>query len=230
MKLAIRLTYPYEDVKEFFRRFDTCAVYQHDADEEVSRTHIHALVETACSTDTLKNWLRKIIGSVEKSDWSFVAKLKGEPVTDRFITYMSKGKLEPKLVKGFTQEQIDAYRKEWIAHTKPAKGDKDSAKPISSYDIAKELAQYMDDYAKQIEIPIPHALHVKKQYRHEWIEVPTEDMIRQAIKIHNKYRKTYCDFSLVRVIQTAMGLSTREKWNDRIVSTVYEKLFPTQRV
>lgn len=226
MRIAIRFTLPFDDkLKEYFNSFEQMVVYQHDADEEVSRTHVHALVETSVSTDTLKNRLQKILGyRLPKADWAFSMKGKdGTPIEDRFVTYMSKGKLQPIALKGFTQEQCDSYKGLWVEQSKPLREKKDL---ITSHFIAQELAQFMDEQAHERKILIspPHA--ITKEYRHEWYDVSPFEMIKQAIKIHNKYGKTYCDFSLIRVIQTAMGLSKRQKWNDVLVDSVYRKLFP----
>lgn len=100
--LAIRVSRPYSELVGVFDRIkDACdkyIVYQHDADEEIARDHVHGLI-VGCkvSTDTLKNWVKKElrVSAFPKTDWSFVTELQGSPVNDQFITYMAKGHLDP---------------------------------------------------------------------------------------------------------------------------------------
>lgn len=120
--LALRVTRSYAGLKSFFEKLSTncdkLVAYQHD---ESSRVHVHALV-VACkpSTDTLKNWIRTVVGPVEKTDWSFVTK----NVNENFITYMSKGNLAPVCCYGFTNDQIEAYKAAWEHRPKSFKQTK----------------------------------------------------------------------------------------------------------
>jgi len=113
--LAIRVTRPCLDLVTFFNKLEercTKAIfYQHDESGRVSRTHIHGLI-VGCqvSTDTLKNWIKADVGAINKTDWSFVTK----DVNEQFITYMSKGLLEPAYNKGYTEEEIYNYRTAWV--------------------------------------------------------------------------------------------------------------------
>lgn len=109
--LAIRITRPYSALVPFFDKLqqhsDKLIVYEHT---ESARPHIHGLiVNCKPSTDTLKNWIRSVVGKVEKTDWSFVSK----DVNEKFITYMSKGNLEPKLCCGFGEDQVSVLRDAW---------------------------------------------------------------------------------------------------------------------
>jgi len=127
--LKIRVSRPYDDLKEFIEKLaDACevlVVYEHQADDSVSRTHIHAYVEDPkVSTDTMKNWVRKALNPsgilpfvFPKADWSFTS------ATDRgFITYLSKGHLDPLFVKGIEEEACRLLKTEWV--DKPVKKGK----------------------------------------------------------------------------------------------------------
>lgn len=220
MRIAIRLTIPWsENLIPFFDQLEPCAVYQHDADEEVSRTHIHALVEVNVSTDTLKNRLQKILGyRLPKTDWAFSQKLKGNPIEDKFITYMSKGKLEPVHIKGFTQEQCDKYKSEWIERTKPALDNKDGSKQISSYQLSVELAEWIDSHTQSA-----WGWH-NGVFMSDTDVLTTDEIIEKCIRIHHKYKKSYCDFSLVRVIQTCYGLTNKGSYKKQLIDIVKNKL------
>lgn len=91
--------------------------FQHDQDHKVSRTHVHGLViNCKVSTDTLRNWLKTVSTKWERSDWSFKTeyKLNGNKrqVDKHFITYMSKGNLDPFLVHNI--DDWKDYKNAWI--------------------------------------------------------------------------------------------------------------------
>jgi len=114
--LKIRVSRPYDDLKEFCKKLadacDCCVIYEHEADASVSRTHIHAFVENPkVSTDTMKNWVKKALDvtAFPKADWAFTA------AEDRgFITYLSKGQLDPKLFKGILRDEVSTLKTAWV--------------------------------------------------------------------------------------------------------------------
>jgi len=109
---AIRITKPYSEFKTFFEKLDQVTeryvFFQHDVPNNI---HIHGLI-VGCqvSTDTLKNYIRKDVGNMKSTDWSF------KTANDfNFITYMSKGSLSPVAVKEFASEEISEYMSKWVA-------------------------------------------------------------------------------------------------------------------
>lgn len=122
--LAIRVTRPSLDLLPFYAKLEErCGkfvFFQHDESVQVQRTHVHGLiVDCPVSTDTLKNWIKAAVGPVVKTDWSFVTKDKeGNPVTEQFITYMTKGVLTPAWAKGYSEGEIEKYRSAWVPHEK----------------------------------------------------------------------------------------------------------------
>lgn len=114
--LKIRISKTYEELKDFVKKLsdacDVCVVYEHESDETVNRTHIHAYVENPqVSTDTMKNWVKKSLKVVTfpKTDWSFTeAKDRG------FVTYLSKGKLDPLFCKGIDAEACRLLKEAWV--------------------------------------------------------------------------------------------------------------------
>lgn len=216
---AVRITRTFDELKPFFVKFaahkdSLCLVYQHDADEDVSRTHCHAMLTgTVASTDTLKRWVKDVVGPVEKHDWSFT-RCREEA---KYVTYMSKGKLDPVFCQGIDAEKVAALRAEWKEPQAVARS-KSKGEDVTSYTMAEELAQWINSQDKEI-YDKQLGMIVNLMNR-----IEMRDMILQCIKIHNKYRKGYCDFSLVRVIQTAQGLCNCERWKEQLVSKVVEKL------
>ena len=80
----------------------------------------HAIIEGFTkSYDTLRNYIRSsgITGkgyavSTQRHDTGH----EGKSIDSDYITYMSKGHLDPKRFGGYTQEFIDAKRSQWIDH------------------------------------------------------------------------------------------------------------------
>lgn len=116
---SARITRKYDDVFEWIDgiKCKQIAVYEHEADEEVSRTHIHFLViDSEVNVDALKTRYKKLYGGIEAKDWRF--KYDVNDNSGKFITYMSKGKLAPKLTKGYEVSEIEKCTSEWVEPNK----------------------------------------------------------------------------------------------------------------
>lgn len=154
---AFRISVPWNDCRDVVLNYlkdisATLVIYEHEADEEVMRTHIHGLI-MGCqrSDDTLRNKLFKVMFT-KNYELKSTFKRKGGgplPVSLNYITYMSKGKLEPSYFHGITKEEIDAYRAAWVDYesTPAAKEKKDPTKAITRYEFIKECyEQYNKDF------------------------------------------------------------------------------------
>lgn len=219
----IRITYPYVRLKGFTQRLlevcDRLAIYQHEA----SRIHIHAYLERcSVTTETMKNWIRQDVDEQPTKDmWSFKTKTREGPAEERFLTYMSKGKLEPVLVKGFTQEQLNYHRSQWVDLTTdsgtPAESSKDT---VTIYRMARELAQYIDTRS-QSEYDLVQGRFISANEA-----VTMREVVLHAIRIHNKYQKSYTDFCIQRLVQTAMGLCNVHALKEQLVEKCIKRLSP----
>lgn len=212
MSIAIRITAPYVDLIPFFAKLRNYGcrryvAYQHDQSETVSRTHVHLLIWGSYpSTPTMKGWILASLNKLEmkKSDWSF----KSKGVTEDFITYMSKGVLDPvEYGDMYTRDELDRYKQKWVDYTEDPKREATTA-----YQMSQELAQYIQSrYA--------HLESVKELY-----EACYYDVVDKAIEIHNRHRKSFCEFSLLRVIQTAFGMG-QTPFRQQMATKVYRKLY-----
>lgn len=130
MLLFCRVSLDYGTLAKVFEvlqnETDVLVVYEHEADEDVNRTHVHFLIDWVASVDTLKNRFKINCTTVTfkgNSSWSFLSsykpfkKSKEVPVNEDCITYMSKGELEPVVLKGFTQDLIAKYKDRWVERT-----------------------------------------------------------------------------------------------------------------
>lgn len=180
--LAIRVTRPCLDLVPFFEkleeRCDKYVIFQHDESLSVKRTHMHGLI-VGCqvSTDTLKNWIKAAVGPVMKTDWSFITKDKeGNPVTEKFITYMTKGVLEPAAVKGYSEEEIYNYRTQWVPFEKKKQTTLSQFKVVSEKpetarqrqtDLLQPVVDYFVDHPLEVtgRAVLQHILKVIRQNR-----------------------------------------------------------------
>lgn len=124
MNLSIRVSRSYDEIKEWVEAITATSLiaYQHDADDEVSRTHVHMMViETTIKPDALKARYKTLYGNIDKTDWSFSSGYKDDgkvmPITvessQKFITYMSKGHLTPVRSVGHDPAAILRLTQEW---------------------------------------------------------------------------------------------------------------------
>lgn len=94
---AFRITI--EELRHEFKFIDECQkviIYKHEADASVSRTHYHGLIINYPKKEqTLRNCF------VKKYEYT----LKCTGITPNFITYMSKGKLEPHYKRWKSEEE-----------------------------------------------------------------------------------------------------------------------------
>lgn len=125
MNLAVRVSRPYGDIQDWVKelKVSKIIVFQHDADEEVSRTHVHMLlIGSVLKPDAMKARYKKLYGDIDKTDWSFVQVFKedGKPVaiTDenskKFITYMTKGHIVPSLCVGYDPAEVLHLAQLWV--------------------------------------------------------------------------------------------------------------------
>lgn len=138
---VFRISTAYDDVKldELFELCERVIIYQHSADDSVKRTHIHGLV-FGCTRkeDTVRNKFFK-----GKYEYSLKSK-----VDDKFITYMSKGKIDPVYNKGFDPELVRLRKSEWQDHR--ITSTVDVSDKTSNKKTKKELLRIMlETYDKQ---------------------------------------------------------------------------------
>lgn len=132
---AVRVSRPYDDLSGIISlwadRSQTVIVYEHSADEEVNRTHVHMLL---MDVEVKDERLKRIAHSIDSSlagnkDWSF--KLTETENLDKYIIYMTKGIYHPSFVKNFSQDRLEELRLMWVDHTDPQPGASSPATPVT---------------------------------------------------------------------------------------------------
>lgn len=186
MDIFARVTVSYDDVSGFIEKLsedcDKLIVYQHDT----ARVHIHFYaVNCRIKTDAIKTRIKKYLHVAEwdKNNWSF------KSANDSgCITYMSKGKLDPRYIKGFTQEEIIGYKDKWTERVPETSLPKKSGP--TQYDMAMEVYDIVTDkYTRCYGV-----IHTQEIYR---------DCFITAISVCRKYKKGFDEYSIRKIVHPA---------------------------
>lgn len=120
---AVRITRSYDicqrAIAAWALKCDKILAYEHTG-TVTEKVHVHLImIGVTCTVDTLHNIARPLGLATLKGngDWSFKTKdKKYGPVTDspKYITYMTKGNLEPRYNKGYTQAELDEAKASWV--------------------------------------------------------------------------------------------------------------------
>lgn len=114
--LFIRITHPWETVKELITTkwalyCETVVVYQHDADEQVNRTHVHMVLRKmkVCRKRLKQLAVEAYVDLVGNTNCAMEIADKN---TETY-TYMTKGHLEPVFLQGYPKEESDKWKAAW---------------------------------------------------------------------------------------------------------------------
>ena len=204
--IAFRISLPFDDVNlgELYELCEKVIVYEHPADSSVQRTHIHGLL-IACKRkeDTIRNRFFK--GKYEYS-------MKATGVNIHFITYMSKGRYEPKLVQNINQDVIDVHKEAWV--------DKSIVKPVSHlvcFDgkLIKEVDESKKKLTKRQLIEI-----MKSKYSSNLDVEHVLILIREVLMAHNEVlgRWKCMDF-----YDALLMYADADRWMDGIVRQINKR-------
>lgn len=210
--LAIRISKPYSELKTFFDKLDKVAVrhvwYQHDVPNNI---HIHGLVVgCSVSTDTLKNYIKKDVGNMKATEWSF------KTANDLgFITYMSKGTLAPVFNKGFPDDEIREYTSKWVDGKKVNPSAKN--KGPTMWDLAEQIHRYVN--GEVFDVNDLGTIELSEYIDQETIDY--RKYVIGAIYVCRRNRKGFDEFMLRKLITTAMSYTRLGR--EKIVSNMLEK-------
>lgn len=139
-----RIALSYEEAERAISRVadkvGKIVVYEHHADDGCARTHIHFLaLKPTIGIEGLKKVFRTHYeGTIPGGNKFWSVKVADD--WERNITYMTKGSLAYKLVKGFTPEEIEELRLRWVDFLPAVAPQAPAAK---KYD---ELQHMIDDW------------------------------------------------------------------------------------
>lgn len=198
MDLFVRLSFPFTEIESFIKQVaevsQAVVCYQHDIP---NNTHIHFYAKHCNkATDTLKLWLKKIVGPIEKTKWSW----KEKGVDESCISYMSKGKLKPVFCVGLSDERIEeltqkGYDVKDLQTTKPKKN------VVSNADLIDEVFELVLEELKVTEKLTLIQTEYSDVSEAGFDEIKLyEIIIRITIQVHHKHRKGFCEFSIKKII------------------------------
>jgi len=138
---AVRITHPYSTVLRIVSSWSTqvekMAVYEHygkddpDRKSDEQKAHCHlVLFNTRVAKKQLRNLASDAVGSsnvkgnelMAFKDWDKSDYEKDVPIA---CVYMTKGHHEPQYLQGYTKEDANKWKQEWVEHPKNVKLSKD---------------------------------------------------------------------------------------------------------
>jgi len=218
-----RLSFPYSRLQPFFESLTSdgststrLLCFEHESDEKVSRTHVHFILLGGCRTiQTYKNLITSSIGSpVKSTDWSF--KTVDPLLQDDCIKYMSKGRLDPVINKGFDEEYVKMMKKDGYdkkdEKKKPTKDGDD--KKNDWYYVSKALAILYKKYYPQKTIPIMwnEESCYDVSFTLEQAMESLRSMIRQERKVIGK--KKFMDYLFFMMVGINKSYDASIVWNN----------------
>lgn len=220
----VRVHRTYEEIHPWIQNLDTkcdkLVVYEHEADEEVSRLHCHLIIVGYTTSDeTMKQQLIKCLGQrPEKTDWAWDPDLRSE---EDAITYMSKKHLQAKFVKGYSDEYVaecsakyqppEAYAKAKGAHkvqykvvTEKPEISKKRQNDLLDEMIAEIRTNYpMDQYVTNSDMPFDHKV-----------------VLRCILEILNKNRVIFGRYKVRDYYDTILSRLWTSKFQDRMITMI----------
>lgn len=192
-----------------FDKFTKVAVFEHEADDEVSRTHIHVLMMEGVkgtSEDSIRNkWLKPVYfhKMEDKTVYDYMISQTyrngktSYAVNEGYITYMGKSVLKPVWLKGWGSSYVEDLVQKWVtpqpSSTSKSKIDPE-AKRRKRYDIIQDV---LSDLRNNTHLSIPELVvqHLirNKEILGKWKVI---DMI-DAVEMYNdseSYTKRLMNF------------------------------------
>jgi len=164
--IAVRVSRSFDELRTVFEslKANCVLVYEHEADDEVSRTHVHALVQKADVTVlAFKRRIEKAVGKVNRSDWAFKETDENVP---KYITYMSKGTLTPSYCRGgYNEQEIERFKSYWVNPINETKPTAVTYKDIVAEVIAEVPISELD-FASESHVVVVTNILMKKLNQH----------------------------------------------------------------
>lgn len=99
-------------VEHISEKSSKVVIYQHEADDEISRTHIHvAIFGYSMSKPTLISRMEELVPDWEGGNPDYSCKKWDGKI--KYITYMTKGHISPSYIKEYTEEELEEARSLW---------------------------------------------------------------------------------------------------------------------
>lgn len=169
---AVRITYAYDVIKPLIEcwaeRCEKMAVYEH-VGERTNKVHIHLVIENAeVGKEQLKNMAK---GTPITLKGNKVCSFKKYDGNERAYVYMTKGVLNPKFLKVWTDADADRWKKLWVGDI-GHQANKDVLAYEDCYDeLSFEVAwrYYQRDHPRIPDIVNGEAVQTAHDYQYRFI-------------------------------------------------------------
>lgn len=226
--MFVRLTISYAEFQPVLElvsnKSQKLVIYEHEQDEEVSRTHIHMYIVGWQFTKQYFKDICKRIKSFDKSDWAISESYKDSTGTKRSIdtgciTYMSKGKLDSSFVKGFTREELDTLKGGW---TDPPSAKKQSS--MSRYVVKEspnESKKRQNDLIDEMVTDLEEKGYVGEASDGSYRDLPPDELVVDIIlRVLNRNRVIFSRYKVRDYYDTIMSRSYATSFRNNVLKFV----------
>nr|WPR18776.1 MAG: hypothetical protein [Chemarfal virus 221] len=201
---AIRISRSASVLSKVFEKMKTTGemfvAYEHP---EEGNVHCHMLLMgCSVSTDTLKNYIKKEIGNVERTEWSFKSGADKD-----FISYMSKGKYDTVYVSGITADEVAVYK---------AKGYDKKAIRLEGGHLVKPIKEGLKKTKRElIELMLTKV---------EVANVSTLELLKVIRSVLMQNNEVLGNYKVMDYLDALMMYGDKHRWLDNMVS-LYDKRY-----
>jgi len=195
-------------IREFTEGSQRAAWYYHPSGEKGKGPHYHGLLINYNKSDDTARLRCKALGlDGRKQQFAVSDKLSkkygggkmNEVLTPTYITYMSKGKYEPVMLKGYEKDEIEKLKQQWVNIEKKNSGNvgtifvkEEKSKGPTQWDLARETqSMYMDVY--------------QKEFVEDGGAMRTDELVRCAIKVLKGHKKLAHKRMVANIVQDIMA-------------------------
>lgn len=195
---------------------ETCekmVVYQHDADKEVPRTHLHFLMIN-CKHKSPEALKRKFHSRVETALeanelWAWTHKDFPNP-DEGFIPYMTKGHIAPVFVKNFSPTELETARTQWV---EPPPKEKVSDKEDTKKPKKKTRRELVD---------IISARYKAIDKKHDLLDRIADEITKIVIDVLNEEKMIFRRSKVQEYRDTVMGEHHKLKFLNFVNEDIYK--------
>lgn len=201
---AIRISRSAIVLSKVFEKMKTAGemviAYEHP---EEGNVHCHILImECTVSTDTLKNYIKKEIGDVGRTEWSFKSGADKD-----FISYMSKGKHDSVYLSGIAPDEVAIYK---------AKGYDKKAVRLEGGHLVKPIKAGLKKTKRElIELMLTKV---------EVANVTTTELLKTIRSVLTQNNEVLGNYKVMDYLDALMMYGDKHRWLDNMMA-LYDKRY-----
>lgn len=205
MAKFVRVSRAYDDVFDWVDAIDADkkVIFEHEADDEVSRVHIHMYLENPkLKDDALKTSFRKAYKPEDKGNALWAWKSANPEDLPTIIAYMGKGTLVPKYSKGVELDDLRRY--------------------IDSYQASKLVDGKFVRNVKTVAKATKHEMLEQMRSRMSGTDSTTDILrcIRKVLMSHNEVIGMY---KMMDYYDSLMMYERKQEWLDAMERKINSK-------